>query len=141
MEDTCNTLGLKISDRKTKAMVFRAKPISPFQIQIQSGIIEWVTEFRYLCVIIDRRMSFNSHTNSLVQRCHQRLNLMRCISGQKGGASHSVLAMYYRMAIHSFIEYSNSELIAISKTNNDKLDRIQSAALLIITGDGRTANT
>jgi ribonuclease HI len=141
LEETCEDLGLKISARKTKAMQFRAKALSPFQIQIQGGSIEWVSEFRYLGVIVDRRLSFNSHVKNVKHRANQRLNLMRCISGQRGGASHIVLATFYKMAIRSIIEYSSCALIMVSKTSRDALDRIQAAALRIITGAGKTAKT
>ena len=139
LEDTCKELGLKISARKTKAMQFRARSLSPYQIKIQGSNIEWVNEFRYLGVIVDRRLSFNSHVKNVKHRANQRLNLMRCISGQKGGASHNVLSMYYKMAIRSIIEYGNTALIMLTATPNNALDCIQSAALRIITGACRTA--
>jgi ribonuclease HI/exonuclease III len=139
LEGTCDELGLKISARKTKAMRFRTNLPSPFQIQIQGSNIEWVNEFRYLGVIVDRKLTFNSHVKNVKHRANQRLNVMRCISGQKGGASHVVLTLYYKMAIRSIIEYSNCVWIMISKTSSDALDTIQSAALRIITGACRTA--
>ena len=139
LEDTCKDLGLKISARKTKAMLFRSKSHFPFQIKIQGSSIEWVNEFRYLGVIVDRRLTFSSHVKNVKHRANQRLNLMRCISGQKGGASHAVLSLYYKMAIRSIIEYSNCALLMTSQSSYNILDSIQSAALRIITGACRTA--
>ena len=90
----------------------------------------------------DSQLSWAKHITEVVRRCKKDLNLMRYLSGTKFGADKLTLLAKYKTLIRSKIEYGCQAYASAPKTQLLKLDRIQSAALRIVTGAYKsTANT
>ncbi len=133
IEDRCTHLGLKISSTKSKAMVFQTNTTKHFRIDIQGNPIRWVTEYRYLGIVIDRGLKFTKYRDALKISLSTRLNIMRRMTSRTTGASYKVLMTYYKAAIRSIIEYGYCAIILMSKTNCALLDSFQNRAIRIAT--------
>lgn len=136
IEKCCDRLGLKISAKKSKILHFKSinkhyEP--PFSLNIQNENLEWVKEYKYLGIILDNRLCLSKHVDAIKDRITARLNVMRAISGHKGGASYHVLKTFYCAAVRSVIEYGNTALSLASKTQLEELDKLQNKALRLIT--------
>ena len=136
LKTTTDTLGLKFSTTKTKAMCFqRNTPMS--QLMLGGEAIEWVSEFKYLGVVIDKNLSFNSHMKYTTKKVQSRLNAMRAISGLPGGANSKVLKKVYQATVRPILDYGCVAVAFAPKTTYEKLEKIQNRAIRTILGAPR----
>jgi ribonuclease HI len=143
VEKCCEHLGLKISAGKSKVLHFTANNQHykiPFDLHIQNEQLVWVKEYKYLGITLDNKLCLNKHIDVIKSRVSARLNVMRAISGHRGGASYHVLNTFYCAAIRSVIEYGNTALVLASKTRLKELDRLQNYALWLINRAPRWTN-
>ena len=129
IEDRCEYLGLKISAEKSCAMAVQTNSVQPYHLELQGRRIHWVTEYKYLGIVIDKRLSMRKHLFVLKKRIEARLNLMRRLTSRSSGATLKVLKLYYTTAIRSILEYSAPASILMSPTSAKQLDALQSRAL------------
>ena len=133
IEKSCQHLGLKISAKKSKAMIMFSRKMPTFSLRIQGSDLDWVNNYKYLGIIIDRHLTFNAHIKVLHKRVTQRLAFMKRLTSKTAGASYAVLKTYYTAAIRSLIEYMFPITLMISQTNIKKLNIMQNKALRIMT--------
>ena len=133
LQDTTKDLGLKFSTTKTKAMHF-SQTTPTANLCLNGQDIEWVTEFKYLGLIIDRRLNFTSHIKYVAKRVRCRLNAMRAISGLPGGANSYILHRVYQTTIRPILDYACVAHSFASKTARHQLDVIQNRAARLILG-------
>ena len=133
LKTATDTLGLKFSTTKTKAMCFqRNTPDS--QLKLRGEPIEWVSEFKYLGVIIDKNLSFDSHMKYTAKKVQSRLNAMRAISGLPGGANSKVLKKVYQATVRPILDYGCVAVAFAPKTHYEKLEKLQNKAIRTILG-------
>ncbi|NSM56533.1 hypothetical protein HET73_03090 [Wolbachia endosymbiont of Atemnus politus] len=89
---------------------------------------------KYLGVTLDPSLSYKNHIDNIVTRAKKRLNIIKYISGKDWGANAKTLRITYLSLIRPILEYSLPVWISASKTNIDKVDRIQASAAKIICG-------
>ena len=85
----------------------------------------------YLCSI------WKEHISKISEDCYQGLNIMKAISNAKWGANRGNLRQFYTAFIKSRITYGSAALLSACKTNLEKLEVIQNAALRLATGATR----
>ncbi len=133
LKTATDKLGLKFSITKTKAMCFqRNTPDS--KLKLGDGEIEWVSEFKYLGVVIDKNLNFNSHIKYTTKRVQSRLNAMRAISGLPGGANSTVLKKVYQATVRPILDYGCVAVAFAPKTAYKTLEKLQNRAIRIILG-------
>ena len=128
----CDELGLSISAPKTKAMSFTRDPEVPISIHGQP--LEWVSNFRYLGVTLDRHLKFNRYAVTLRARIQKRLNAMVAVSGSPGGACSRVLRAWYIGAVRPVLEYGCQVLAIAGVSAVPTIEKIQNRAARIILG-------
>ena len=88
----------------------------------------------------DSELNWKSHFDSLIDRCKKDLNIMRYISGTKYGADRKTLLMLYTSLIRSKLDYGCQAYATTASTAQlQRLDRIQSTVLRIVTGAYKSA--
>ena len=133
------SLGFKFSTAKTKAMYFCLNnPAVCLRLCDQQ--IEWVKEFKYLGVIIDKQLSFASHVKYLTKRVQSRLNAMRAITGLPGGANTRVLKQVYMVTIRPILDYGCLVLSFACSSARRQLERLQNRAIRTMLGVYRWSN-
>ena len=76
-------------------------------------------------------MSFKLHFSEVSNRCHSRLNLLKCLRGTDWGASPETLLHLYKQVVRPIIDYGSISFIAARKTQKSRLQRIQNQAIRI----------
>ena len=66
-----NILDQTINSTKTKAMLFTRRKNFNIDIILNNQPIEFVKEFKYLGLIIDKKLTFQPHINSIVKKVNQ----------------------------------------------------------------------
>jgi len=130
LKSAADNLGLKFSTTKTKAMSFQ-KGATDSQLKLSNDAIEWVSEYKYLGVIIDKNLNFSSHIKYASKRVRCRLNAMRAISGIPGGANSQVLRKVYQATIRPILDYG---CVAVA-------EKLQNQAIRTILGVPRWSST
>lgn len=103
-------------------------------LRLAGNIIPFQTSFKFLGVILDRRLSMRQHINFIRQKCKKRLNLFRCLSGTDFGADRKTLLHLYKALVLPVIEYGAIVYEGGHKSYVQKLDAVQNSFLRIATG-------
>lgn len=101
-----NKLTLNVD--KTKAIIFDCKNRSydnVGKLQINKKYLEYVENFKYLCVTLDRRLNFRIHYNDVINRLNKKIHLFCKL--RKTVNTMTALTMN-KSHILSFIEYGIS---------------------------------
>jgi hypothetical protein len=84
-----------------------------------------VTEFKYLGIIFDRKLTWRLHAEYIQRRCHARVNFMKSIADQSWGAHPACLLVLYKSTVRSVIEYGGVSFSGMSDYHMRRLERIQ----------------
>ena len=78
-----NSLFINIT--KTESMIFgtsqRLANIDSFSINISGSPIKRVSEFKYLGVVFDDRLSWNEHVKSVISKAGKRVGMLNSLVG------------------------------------------------------------
>lgn len=94
---------------------------------------------RLLGIWIDPHLTFNCHVTKVGERAWRRIHVLRSITGTKWGADRVSLKHLYMGWVRPILEYGSYIYSGASKDVLSKLDKIQAAALRIITSTTSTA--
>jgi len=84
----CNLNGFKISMNKTVAVLFtRRRDGRDNILKINGESVKVENKVKFLGIIFDSQLNWNSHVSHIVDKCKKRLNLLRAISGNKWGTN------------------------------------------------------
>ena len=132
--------GFKLNEQKTKGMVFSLRPYDEPNINIEGTPITFVNNYKYLGMNLDQpRLSWAGHIKSLIERCLPRVNILRAVSNHHWGADRVTLLQLYKSLIRSIMDYGSIFYMSASKTNLDKLNKIQNICLRTAIGARKTS--
>lgn len=83
----------------------------------------------FLGVMFDSKLTWGEHINKIIGQCQKVLNVIRCLSGTNWGASFIASKTIYVALIRSVIDYGSVAYASASKSQLEKLDKIQTQAL------------
>ena len=99
----CDSNYLNLNVRKTKEMIFDFRKnitvIPP--VQINSEQVEKVSEYKYLGIIIDDKLTGSSNTKKVYSKCIQRIHHLRILRNIH--VSKKVLSLFYKSIIESVL--------------------------------------
>lgn len=116
-------------------MIFtKKKKMEQINLKLYEQRLERVTEFKYLGLIFDEKLTWKRHIKKIENKCKGVINCMSLIAKYEWGASKRSLLQVYQALIRSSIDYGCAVYGAGSKTELKKLDKLQSRALRICCG-------
>ena len=134
-------IGIKFSTSKTKYMIFTKRDIKlerdnepDLALDFYGQKIERVQYYKYLGMIFQPTLTWTMHIANLVNKCKKTLNILKYVANKNWGADRRSLRNLYLATIQSKINYGDFIYGSASKTNLEKLDRIQYEAVRIISG-------
>ena len=134
---------LKVSQEKTEYTVITRKrkhliPIDSLGLRLEGESIGYNKIPKILGLTLDPVLSWKNHIDNLVVACTKRLNLMKAIASNHWGADLTSLRSFYLAYIRSKISYAMEIWSSCSKTQFQRLCKIQNAALRLMTGAVKT---
>ena len=141
LENWSRTHGLEFSAEKSAAIIFtRSNIIQPSpHLIIHNSRIPFVNHFKFLGVVLDRRLSMAQHTKHIKTKCNSRLNLFRCLTSSESCADRVTLLRLYTAIVLPIIEYGAVVYAGGKKTSLHSLEAIQNSFLRIALGAIRTS--
>jgi hypothetical protein len=76
-------LSLSLSANKSEMMTFSRKhENSQVSVRLGQTALRYVTEFKYLGIIFDKKLTWRLHAEYIQRICHARVNFMKSIEGR-----------------------------------------------------------
>lgn len=126
--------GFQFSATKSEVMVFSRKHQNvKVKIKMGNHELKQVECFKYLGIILDRKLNFNDQIKSAANSAMKATNLMRSLAGTKWGMDLKCLDMLYKACIRSKLEFC-SFIYPLHNKKLLKMERVQWKACRIITG-------
>ena len=140
----CRKANLNINPRKTGVVPFTRRRKHGLTNPVMDGItIEFSEETKYLGVILDKKLSWNSQIKRVKDRAITALMTCRGIVGQRWGLKPAMMRWIYTMVVRpmvtyaSFVWWPRAELATASA----ELQKVQRLACLLTTGAMKSAPT
>ena len=99
----------------------------------------WRSQYKFLGVIFDRKLSFIPHINYLKAKCHKALQLLRVVAHTDWGADKSTLLKLYKSLVRSKLDYGCFIYGSARKSYLRCLDSIHHLGLRLALGALRTS--
>ena len=133
--------GFKFSKSKTKCMhLCNLRGVHPDpELYLDRTKIEVVSEFKFLGVIFDRKLSFLPHITALKKKCKKALNLLKVVALSEWGADRKVLLRLYRSLVRSKLDYGSIVYGSARKSYLKVLNSIHNEGLRLVLGAFRTS--
>ena len=133
--------GFKFSKSKTKCMhLCNLRGVQPDpELYLDKTKIVVVSEFKFLGVIFDKKLSFLPHITALKKKCKKALNLLKVVAHSEWGADRKVLLRLYRSLIRSKLDYGSIVYGSARKSYLKILDSIHNEGLRLVLGAFRTS--
>ena len=141
LEQWSRVNGLQFSAEKSAASIFsRSTRIqTDRRLRIYNNTIPFVNKFKFLGVVLDRRLSMQQHAKHVKTKCSSRLNLLRCMTGTSFGADRATLLRLYKSLVLPIIEYGAVIYAGGSKTALKTIDTLQNLFIRIALGIMKTS--
>lgn len=126
---------LKINVAKTKAMIFSTKykcnniDLNAINLSIANENIQFVTEIKYLGVILDNILSFNRHFEYISNKISKKLYFLSRISNELSLESRITV---YTSVVRPHFEYCASILYMFNLNKLSQLQKLQNRGMRII---------
>ena len=101
----CNDNFLLLNVKKTKELIFdfRTKDNSHSDIEIAGQKVEKVTEYKYLGIIFDEKLSWHNQANKVQKKINQRLYFLRKLHSFQ--VHPTILSLFYQSCILSLLNF------------------------------------
>jgi hypothetical protein len=124
--------GFNFSHEKTKYIMFSNKRSDPnIELWLKGHKLEKVNQYKFLGVILDKKLSFKYHISSVVAKCQSIINLMRSIRGSKWGADPKSLMLIFKSHIVAFVTYAAPVFLLACKSQLGKLAAVYNRGLKV----------
>ena len=122
--DWCNFNGLALNCTKTKAVLFTNKIIVNPSLQIHGNTVEFVDAYRYLGILLDSKLKYQEHINSLKIKLSQLCGISYRISPY---LNLEAAKAYYYSFVYSALSYCITVWggVLVSSTRGNRLRRLQ----------------
>jgi Reverse transcriptase (RNA-dependent DNA polymerase) len=123
---------LKLNAEKTKYMVITYRKniqIDTFRVRIDDVELERVTEIKYLGVIIDDKLKFDSNVEYIIKKAAKKVNLIGRLSNKLTTNSKIML---YKSIVAPHFDYCSSILFLANEGQFQEMQRVQNKMMRII---------
>ena len=140
--DWANTWKMKINTSKTKCMVISTakgdRDWDP-KVTADGDKIKTAQVYPFLGVKVENDLWFKMHINAAVDKGKKRVNIIKCMSNKSWGNALEMQIQLYHQYVRSALGYASPSWSAwISKTDRERLQRVQNDALRSAAGLTKT---
>ena len=109
-------------------MIFSTKEVQDprIKLKVNDTLVEKVSKFSYLGLILDQHLTFDSHVKYTINRVSAKLCQLRKM---KRFLTNKAALLVYKNMILPIMEYGDIYMMSASKENRSKLQKLQNKAL------------
>ena len=127
MSDAARNSGFLFAPAKSKAMWFFGKNPNN-NLQVGNLPVDWVSDFHYLGVVIDKHIRFHRHAQYIVDRTNAAANALKVLSSLSG-VNCFVLRRIFNATVRAILDYGSEIHNLMSRTQLNSMQRAQNSAL------------
>ena len=127
MTDAARNSGFLFAPAKSKAMWFFGKNPNN-NLQVGNLPVDWVSDFHYLGVVIDKHIRFHRHAQYIVDRTDAAANALKVLSSLSG-VNCFVLRRIFNATVRAILDYGSEIHNLMSRTQLNSMQRAQNSAL------------
>ena len=131
-------LGLKVNTKKTQTILFNTN--QERTLKIGDSQIKTSPTVKFLGITFDKSGKYKEHIQDLYNRANKNLNLLKMIANKRLHAPYSTKRAIYRGIVEASMTYGQEVYIQAYKSTLQKLDKIQAAALRLLSGGSRNCS-
>lgn len=130
-----NTLGLELSEKKSKLCIFsRKRRLEHIELEINESSLALDSSYKYLGIWLDKSLRWARHINEIYDKILKFMNLLKVLAGGSWGVHPKHLRRIYIALIRSRLDYGCFLYDNSANSNLSKLDKAQNQALRIVGG-------
>jgi ribonuclease HI/endonuclease/exonuclease/phosphatase family metal-dependent hydrolase len=129
---------LSFSVEKCAALTFTLGRKPPPTLKMRDQPIPTVSRFKFLGMLMDKKLTWNDHMNQLRVYSLRTLNLFKMMASKKARMSPLLQLRAYKALVGAKIDYGAPLLTKANKTHKAKLETVQNQFLRTITGARRS---
>ena len=107
--------------------------------KLNDSPIPKVSQFKFLGLILDPRLTMTHHVNRIQVLCQRRLNLFKCLTSTPIGADRAILLRLYKSIVLPIIEYGCVMYAGGTESSLHKLEAVQNNFLRLALGVLKTS--
>ena len=125
--------GFRLNANKVKAMVISRKRSPPRpHLELEGDVLEYVDNFKLLGITVTNDISWKSHILHTVSKAKRLLGFFYGVFKEGG---QQCLTRLYKSIVIPHLDYCSSVWDPPHKTYKEKLERVQSFAAQVVTGE------
>lgn len=129
------TLGFELSSHKSQVVFFTRHNLPDIQkVTVDHSEFPVASEFQYLGITLDKKLTFKSHVDKVLQKCSKGLNFLKSVMRTWWGAHPKTALTFYKSYIRSIIDYGCAIYGCANNQTLRKLDILQNKALRLCIG-------
>ena len=122
----CVDNSMTVNARKSKVMhITRSRHISPPDYHLGQIPLETTNTFQYLGLIIDAKLTWTTHVDSVVARANRLLGFIRTVA--RGSSPNAIFSLYKSLVL-PILEYGLPAWHPHTSAQKNKLERVQRTA-------------
>ena len=130
----CKENNLSINTEKTKMVCFgtrqRVNKVKNIKVSLMNSFIQQVPSYKYLGIILDTGLTFNLQIQETIKRVSHKLYILSKI---RQFLTIKTAVLIYKSMILPYFDYGDIIYMFASKTELDKLERLQERCINICT--------
>lgn len=124
---------IKLNETKTESIIFtKRRPLINSNIKINNHVIPWSDNVKYLGLYLDTKLNFTEHVKKVIEKAIGKLIMLYPIFNRRSFFNSHSKKTIYKVAVRTAFTYACPVWSLTSKTNYDKLQRIQNKFLRLI---------
>ena len=124
---------IKLNPQKSTAVLFtNRRPKTPGNLKLYGNNIPWSPSIKYLGVILDRKLTWNSHITSKLQQGYQRLKILYPLLNRQSSLSWKCSILLYKQILRPLLLYAVPVWGNCAKSHIHKIQIFQSKVLRTI---------
>ena len=124
---------LFLNKSKTECVLFgtasRLSTVTNFSIYVSGSLIERVSEFKYLGVVLDESLSWTAHVKYILGKAGKRVGMLSQI---RTNVTTNTADLIYKSFILPVIDYCDTVWNCCGKVNSDNLEKLHKRAASLI---------
>ena len=94
-------------------------------LTLHSEPLKIYPQVKFLGIIFDSKLTFQTHFEDILQRCNNRYYRLRLLANKKWGPSPATIIQIYKQCVRPIFEYGSLSTITVSGNIISKIQRLQ----------------
>ena len=124
----CAKWRIKLNPEKTKVIIFSRSLLArkaELNLTLYGETLKIYPRVKFLGITFDSKLTFQHHSEDILERCNNRCHRLRLLANKKWGPSPATLIQIYKQCVRPIFEYGSLSTITASDHTISKFQRLQ----------------